>query len=108
MASSARAPGLVRVSKTVSFHSSRTEMEFSRLDGRLDLDSGDLRADSLNGPMRLTTRSKDISLEGLSGDLRLENSNGSVTVGLHKPGNIQIDNRKGDVQVSIPPNSPSR
>jgi DUF4097 and DUF4098 domain-containing protein YvlB len=80
-------------------------MEFSRLDGRLDLDSGDLRADSLTGPMRLTTRSKDISLEGLSGDLRLEDSNGSVEVGLRKPGNIQIDNRKGDVQVSIPPNT---
>jgi hypothetical protein len=97
---------LVRISKTVSFHSSRTEMEFSRLDGRLDLDSGDLRADSLTGPMHLTTRSKDIALEGLSGDLRLEDSNGTVSVGLHKPGSIQIDNRKGDVQVSIPPNTP--
>ena len=96
---------LVRVSKTVSFHSSRTDMEFSRLDGRLDLDSGDLRADSLMGPMHLTTRSKDIALEGLSGDLRLEDSNGTVEVGLYKPGNIQIDNRKGDVQVSIPPNT---
>lgn len=96
---------LVRVVKGVSFHSSRTDMEFSRLDGRLDLDSGDLRADSLAGPMRLTTRSKDISLEGLSGDLRLEDSNGTVEVGLNKPGNIQIDNRKGDVQVSIPPNT---
>jgi hypothetical protein len=97
---------LVRVSKTVSFRSSRTEMEFARLDGRLDLDSGDLRADSLSGPMRLTTRSKDVVLEGLSGDLRLEDENGTVEVGLHKPGNIQIDNRKGDVQVSIPPNTP--
>jgi len=96
---------LVRVSKTVSFRSSRTEMEFSRLDGRLDLDSGDLRADSLAGPMRLTTRSKDIALEGLSGDLRLEDENGTVEVGLHNPGNIQIDNRKGDVRVSIPPNT---
>jgi len=96
---------LVRISKTVSFHSSRTDMEFSRLDGRLDLDSGDLRADSLSGPMRLTTRSKDITLEGLSGDLRLEDSNGTVEVGLRKPGNVQIDNRKGDVQVSIPPNT---
>jgi Toastrack DUF4097/LiaF transmembrane domain len=97
---------LVRVSKTVSFRSSRTEMEFARLDGRLDLDSGDLRADSLSGPMRLTTRSKDIALEGLSGDLRLQDENGTVEVGLHKPGNIQIDNRKGDVQVAIPPNTP--
>jgi DUF4097 and DUF4098 domain-containing protein YvlB len=96
---------LIRISKTVSFRSSRTDMEFSRLDGRLDLDSGDLRADSLTGPMRLTTRSKDIALEGLSGDLRLEDANGTVEVGLRKPGNIQIDNRKGDVQVSIPPNT---
>lgn len=94
---------LVRVSKTVDFHSSRTDMQFAHLDGRLDLDSGDLRADSLAGPMHLSTHSKDIALEGLSGDLRLEDSNGSVEVGVYKPGNIQIDNRKGDVQVTIPP-----
>jgi DUF4097 and DUF4098 domain-containing protein YvlB len=94
---------LVRISKTVGFHSSRTDMEFARLDGRLDLDSSDLRADSLAGPMRLTTRSKDVSLEGLSGDLRLEDTNGTVNIGLQKPGNIQIDNRKGDVQIAIPP-----
>ncbi len=96
---------LVRIMKTVSFKSARTDMEFSRLDGRLDLDSGDLRADSLTGPMRLITRSKDISLDGLSGDLRLQDDNGTVEVGLHKPGNIQIENRKGDVQVTIPPNT---
>ena len=99
---------LVRITKTVSFKSSRTDMEFSRLDGRLDLDSGDLRADSVTGPMRLITRSKEISLDGLSGDLRLENSNAAVEVALHKPGNIQIENRKGDVQVTIPPNTPVR
>ena len=96
---------LVRITKTVSFKSARTDMEFARLDGRLDLDSGDLRADSLTGPMRLITRSKDISLDGLSGDLRLQDDNGTVEVGLHKPGNIQIENRKGDVQVTIPPNT---
>ncbi|MFZ3339488.1 MAG: DUF4097 family beta strand repeat-containing protein [Terriglobales bacterium] len=94
---------LVRIAKTVDFHSSRTDLQFAHLDGRLDLDSGDLRADSLAGPMRLTTHSKDIALEGLSGDLRLEDTNGSVEVGVYKPGNIQIDNRKGDVQVTIPP-----
>src|SRR6266481_1902496 len=96
---------LVRIAKAVTFRSARTDMEFARLDGRLDLDSGDLRADSLTGPMRLITRSKDISLDGLSGDLRLQDNNGTVEVGLHKPGNIQIENRKGDVQVTIPPNT---
>jgi DUF4097 and DUF4098 domain-containing protein YvlB len=96
---------LVHVTKTVGFHSSRTDMEFARLDGRLDLDSGDLRADSLAGPMHLTTHSKDIALEGLSGDLRLSNNNGSVNVTVQKPGNLQIDNHKGDVQLAIPPNT---
>ena len=96
---------LVRISKTVSFRSARTDMEFARLDGRLDLDSGDLRADSLTGPMRLITRSKDISLDGLSGDLRLQDDNGTVEIGLHKPGNIQIENRKGDIQVTLAPNT---
>ncbi len=99
---------LVRVSKTVDFHSSRTDMQFAHLDGRLDLDSGDLRADSLSGPMHLSTRSKDIALEGLSGDLRLEDTNGTVQVGVYKPGNIQIDNRKGDVQITLPPGTSMR
>jgi DUF4097 and DUF4098 domain-containing protein YvlB len=99
---------LVRVSKTVDFHSSRTDMQFAHLDGRLDLDSGDLRADSLSGPMHLSTHSKDIALEGLTGDLRLEDTNGTVQVGVYKPGNIQIDNRKGDVQITIPPGTAIR
>jgi DUF4097 and DUF4098 domain-containing protein YvlB len=99
---------LVRISKTVDFHSSRTDMQFAHLDGRLDLDSGDLRADSLSGPMHLSTRSKDIALEGLTGDLRLEDTNGTVEVGLYKPGNIQIDNRKGDVQITVPPSTALR
>jgi len=40
---------LVRISKTVTFHSSAHRHGVSRLDGRLDLDSSDLRADSLVG-----------------------------------------------------------
>jgi hypothetical protein len=93
---------LAQIAKTVSFHSSRTDMEFAKLDGELDLDSGDLRANSVTGPSRLSTRSKDIRLDGVSGDLRLEDSNGSIEVAVRKLGNIQIDNRSGDIQLSLP------
>lgn len=93
---------LSKIAKSVSFRSSRTDMEFARLDGELDLDSGDLRASAVTGPGRLSTRSKDIRLDGVSGDLRLEDSNGSVEVVVHKLGNIQIDNRSGDIQLSLP------
>jgi hypothetical protein len=93
---------LAQIAKTVSFRSSRTDMEFAKLDGELDLDSGDLRASSVTGPSRLSTRSKDIRLDGVYGDLRLEDSNGSIEVVVHKLGNIQIDNRSGDIQLSLP------
>ena len=96
---------LGKVAGTVSFKSQRTDMEFSRLNGNLDMDSGDLRANDLIGPFRLTTRSKDVRLEGLSGDVRIEDENGDIELRMAKLGSIQIQNRKGDVQVYVPEKS---
>ena len=94
---------LSKIAKTVGFRSSRTDMEFSKLDGDLDLDSDDLRASSLVGPVRLITRSKDIHLEDISGDLRLQDSNGGVDVSFRTLGSVQIENRKGDIEIAVPP-----
>ena len=93
---------LARISKNVAFKSSRTDMEFSRIDGELDLDSDDLHADKITGPVHLTTRSKQIRLEDVSGDVRLENNNGGIEISMHSLGNVQIDSRNGDVQLSVP------
>jgi DUF4097 and DUF4098 domain-containing protein YvlB len=93
---------LARITKTVAFKSSRTDMEFSRIDGDLDLDSDDLRADQVTGPVHLTTRDKQIRLEEVSGDLRLQNENGGVEVGMRSLGNVQIDSRNGDIHLSVP------
>jgi DUF4097 and DUF4098 domain-containing protein YvlB len=93
---------LARISKTVAFKSSRTDMEFSRIDGDLDLDSDDLHAEQVTGPVHLTTRSKQIRLEEVSGDVRLQDENGGVTVSMRSLGNVQIDSRNGDVQLDIP------
>jgi hypothetical protein len=93
---------LERIAKTVTFKSSRTDMEFSRIDGSLDLDSDELRADQITGPVRLTTRSKNIRLDGVSGDVRLQDDNGAIEVAMRAVGNVQIDNRNGTVQLSLP------
>src|SRR5215467_9911727 len=93
---------LERIAKTVSFKSSRTDMELSRIGGSLDLDSYDLHAEDVTGPLHLTTRSKNIRLDGVSGDVRLQNDNGTVEVVMRVLGNVQIDNRNGDVQLSVP------
>jgi DUF4097 and DUF4098 domain-containing protein YvlB len=93
---------LARIAKAVTFKSSRTDMEFSRIEGTLDLDSDELHAEQITGPLRLTTRSKNIRLEELSGDVRLQDDNGAVEIGMRTVGNVQIDNRNGDVQLSLP------
>jgi hypothetical protein len=93
---------LGRIAKNVSFKSSRTDLEFSRIDGELDLDSDDLHADQITGPVHLTTRSKQISLTDVSGDVRLENNNGGVEIAMRSLGNVQIDSRNGDVQLDVP------
>lgn len=93
---------LQRIAKTVTFKSSRTDMEFSRIDGELDLDSDELHAGDITGPLRLTTRSKNIRLDGLSGDVRVQDDNGAVELLMRTVGNMQIDNRNGDIQLSLP------
>jgi DUF4097 and DUF4098 domain-containing protein YvlB len=93
---------LQRIAKTVTFKSSRTDMEFSRIDGELNLDSDELHAGDITGPLRLTTRSKNIRLDGVSGDVRVQDDNGAVELLMRTVGNMQIDNRNGDIQLSLP------
>ncbi|HXX00744.1 MAG TPA: DUF4097 family beta strand repeat-containing protein [Candidatus Acidoferrales bacterium] len=93
---------LARIMKTVTFKSSRTDLELSRMDGSLDLDSDELQAQEIVGPLHLNTRSKNVQLEGVSGDVRLQDDNGTVEVAMRTLGNVQIDNRNGDIQLSVP------
>ena len=93
---------LERIAKTVTFKSSRTDMELSKVEGSLDLDSDDLHAENITGPVHLTTRSKNIRLDGVSGDVRLQDDNGAVELIMRSVGNVQIDNKNGDIQLSLP------
>jgi len=93
---------LAKIGQGVVFKSSRTDMQLGRLDGDLDLDSGDLQASNVTGPIRLTTSSKDIRLADISGDVRLQDENGSVELRVKKLGSMQVENRRGDIQVYVP------
>jgi DUF4097 and DUF4098 domain-containing protein YvlB len=93
---------LSRIAQATVFRSSRTELQFENLKGDLDLDSGDLQASDMGGPVRLNTRSKDIRLTGVAGDVRLQDENGSVEVRMSKLGSTQIENRSGDISLYIP------
>ena len=96
---------LTRIAKTVTFKSARTDMDFTKLDGYLNLDSGDLEASSLTGPLRLRTRSKDIMLNGITNDVHLDNENGAVEIHFNKLGNVEVTNAQGDIRIFTPEKS---
>ncbi len=93
---------LARIAKAVSFRTTRTEMDIAKVDGYLNLDSGDLEANSIAGPLRLKTRSKDIMLNGVSNDVRLSNENGAVEIHISKLGPLDVTNSRGDIRVFVP------
>jgi len=96
---------LSRVAKPVSFKSTRTDMDFTKLDGYLNLDSGDLEAGDVSGPLRLRTRSKDIMLNGVTNDVHLQDENGAIEIHLVKLGSLEVSNSKGDIRIYVPQKS---
>jgi DUF4097 and DUF4098 domain-containing protein YvlB len=97
---------LAKVTKGVTFHSSRTDLEMARLDGDLTMESGDLRARAMTGPVHVATRAKDIHLDDVSGSLKVDNSNGMVEYRAGKGlGDVEINNQRGTVQVTLPRNA---
>ncbi|MBV9340135.1 MAG: DUF4097 family beta strand repeat protein [Acidobacteria bacterium] len=93
---------LSRIQKPVSFKTSRTDLDLGRLDGYLNLDSGDLEANGVSGSLRLHTRSKDIMLNGVTSDVHLQNENGAVEIHLNRAGNLEVTNSRGDIRIFVP------
>lgn len=95
---------LEHIGAPIIFHSTRTDMQFGRLDGEADIsNSADLSASEVVGPLTLSTRSRNITLDRIAGDVSVTNSNGFVNLTSAPPlGNITIENRNGDVSVTVP------
>ena len=96
---------MTKIAKGVQFTSSRTDLRIARLDGELNIDGSDLHASQAAGPVTLITRSKNVQLEDVSGDLRVTTSNGSVSITATKLplGNMEINDHRGEVQLTLPP-----
>ena len=94
---------LEQVGSTVHFHTSRTDLDMPRLAGDLTMDSSDLTANQITGPVRIDTRSKNIDLTQVAGDVHIANSDGDVNVSSAVPlGNVQIANRSGSLTLTVP------
>jgi len=92
-----------RIRGPVRFHTSRTDFQFARLDGAVEISSGDMTASQALGPLMLNTRNRNITLDRVAGDISVTNKNGTVDVtGAPPLGNVTVENRNGSINVTVP------
>ena len=85
------------------FHSSRTDFQIARLDGETNFTDDDLSTDQAVGPVVLSTRNRNITLERITGDINVTNRNGKVDLTSAPPmGNVTVENRNGEVTLTLP------
>ncbi len=97
---------LARIAKQTHFSSSRTDLQFARLDGEFNMEPDSLHATTITGPFKLDTRSKSVHLDDVSGDVHIDNRNASVEVRPKGPlGNIDVSNVHGEIDVNLPANA---
>jgi hypothetical protein len=94
---------LSHIGQRLHFKSVRTDLQLAKLDGEISMGHGDLRASSLAGPVKLTTRSNEVHFEDVSGEVEVENRNGVVAIRPKAPlGNIDISNAHGGIELDLP------
>jgi Toastrack DUF4097/LiaF transmembrane domain len=99
---------LSKIARTVTFKSSRSDMEIASVPGEIEITTDSVRGNDLNGPSRVVTRSKDIHLEAVSGDLQVATSNGDIEVRAASKlpvGKMTITGKHGDITLTLPANA---
>ncbi len=103
-------PGTVQfrnVTQTLRFTSSRTDLTVQRLKGQLSMEMGSLEASDVEGPFEISTREKDINLTGFKHSVKIADTNGSISLrtAVAPTHPIDVDSKKGEIELTLPPNS---
>jgi DUF4097 and DUF4098 domain-containing protein YvlB len=99
---------LSKIDKTVTFKTSRSDMQIASVPGDIEIASDEVRGSDLSGPSKVVTSSKNIHLEDISGDLEVESNNGNVEVSTAgKPGKMTVSTQHGDVSLTLASKPPA-
>jgi DUF4097 and DUF4098 domain-containing protein YvlB len=103
-------PGSVEfqdIGQTLRFTSTRTDMTAQKLSGRLSMEVGSLDASGLDGPFEISTKAKDISLEGFKHALKINDTTGDINLraAVAPTHPISVESKKGDIELTLPAGS---
>ena len=96
---------LAKLEKGVTIRTSRTELQFAKLDGDLTMDSDDLQGEGIHGPVALTTKTKNVNLRNMQGDIHISDDRGDIDVesnSVEALGNLDLTTHHGDVRLRLP------
>ena len=97
---------LSHITQQLRFKSVRTDLQIAKLPGEMTMGHGDIRAESAEGPIKITTRSNEVHMEDVSGTVSVENRNGIVEIRPKGPlGAIDVSNVHGGIQLDLPEES---
>jgi DUF4097 and DUF4098 domain-containing protein YvlB len=91
------------INGAVRFHTSRTDLQFVRLDGETEISSSGISADQVLGPVVLNTSNRNVSLDRLAGDIAVTNKNGNIDLTAAPTlGTITLEDRNGNIDATLP------
>lgn len=93
-----------KVPGTLTFTSSRTDLNTQKVLGHLTMDMGSLDARDIQGPLQITTAQKDISVNNFTSALTIKDVNGDVRLRSPQPPRqpIQVNLRRGGIELDLP------
>jgi DUF4097 and DUF4098 domain-containing protein YvlB len=92
------------LARSVRYRSSMTEMTLERLPGQVEMDLGSLRAAGVVGPFKLSTRSKDVHVDGFRGEIDIVSRRGDIELRTDKLplADIRAQSQEGNIELAIP------
>jgi len=93
-----------KVKGTTRVTSPWADLTIAQLNGRLEMDSGDIQLSDVTGFAKLQTHNKDIDAENVAGQLDVIDSHGDVKIVYANPPRDALDvtNDSGEVDVTLP------
>ena len=98
---------LQHVSGPVDLNTGKITLSLARLDGEINLDESDeVKVEQAAGPLVIDTQKRNVTVTRVTGKVNVANRYGDVSIASTSPiGPITVDNRNGEVQVSLPSRS---
>jgi DUF4097 and DUF4098 domain-containing protein YvlB len=92
------------LSRPLRFDNSQTELAVEKVPGQIRMALGQVNAENLVGPIRLSTRSRDVSISDFTQSLEITVERGDVEIRpVRVPlSKIDVETRSGNIQMALP------